>query len=96
MDDNKKCFLCGRNGNGDRLERHHIFGGANRWKSEELGLVVLLCGERCHRLGPYSVHQNSKVMQYLHEYGQKKAMEEQKWNITEFRSVFGKNYINEK
>lgn len=46
----KECFLCKRNGSGDRLERHHIFGGANRWKSEKLGLVVWLCGERCHRL----------------------------------------------
>ena len=43
----KRCFLCGRNDSGDPLERHHIFGGANRKKSEKYGLVVYLCGNRC-------------------------------------------------
>ena len=47
----KRCFLCGRNDTGDPLERHHIFGGANRKKSEKYGLVVYLCGNRCHRNG---------------------------------------------
>ena len=42
----KRCFLCGRNDTGDPLERHHIFGGANRKKSEKYGLVVYLCGNR--------------------------------------------------
>lgn len=88
-----KCFLCGRNGNGDRLERHHIFGAANRPKSEKYGLVVYLCGNRCHRSGPYSVHQNAKIMQYLHEYGQRKAMEENGWTVEEFREIFGANYL---
>lgn len=32
-------------------------------------------------------------MQKLHEYGQKKAMEEQGWTVDEFRQVFGKNYL---
>ena len=48
----KRCFLCGKNGAADPLERHHIFGGPNRGKSEKYGLVVLLCGEECHRNGP--------------------------------------------
>lgn len=90
----KECFLCKRNGNGDRLERHHIFGGvANRPLSEKYGLVVYLCGERCHRNGEYSVHRNKEVMQYLHKYGQRKCMEEQGWTTEEFVSVFGKNYL---
>lgn len=93
MSDYPKCFLCGRNGNGDRLERHHIFSGANRDKSEHYGLVVLLCGERCHRLGRLSVHQNSEVMEYVHRYGQKKAMSEQGWTKEEFRDIFGRNYL---
>lgn len=33
-------------------------------------------------------------MQYLHEYGQRKAMQENGWDIDTFRSVFGKNYID--
>ena len=45
----KRCFLCGRNDPSDPLERHHILGGANRKKSEKYGLVVYLCGNRCHQ-----------------------------------------------
>ena len=33
-------------------------------------------------------------MQYLHEYGQRKAMSENNWTIEQFREVFGKNYID--
>ena len=44
------CWLCGKTDYGlNRLERHHIFGGANRKKSERYGLIVYLCGETCHR-----------------------------------------------
>lgn len=93
MSDYKKCFLCGRNGNGDRLEKHHIFGASNRNKSEKYGLTVFLCGERCHRLGEYSAHQNADISEYLHKYGQQKAMQEQNWTKEEFRKVFGRNYL---
>ena len=89
----KECFLCGRNGNGDRLERHHIFGGVNRKHSEKYGLVVYLCGERCHRNGEYSAHRNAEVAAYLHRYGQEKAMKENDWTVEQFREIFGKSYI---
>ena len=46
MGELRECFLCGRNGRGDRLERHHIFGAANRKLSEKYGLTVWLCGDR--------------------------------------------------
>ena len=91
----KKCFLCGRNGNGDRLERHHIYGGGRRQLSERYGLTVWLCGKRCHREGKYSAHQNSEIADYLHRYGQEKAMMEQGWTVAEFVEVFGKNYLKE-
>lgn len=86
--------MCHRNGNGDRLERHHIFGGARRKLSEQYGLVVYLCGSRCHREGPYSAHQNAEIAQYLHEYGQRKAMAEQHWSKEQFIEVFGANYLD--
>lgn len=89
----KKCFLCGRNGNGDRLELHHIFGAANRDKSDKYGLTVYLCGERCHRLGRLSVHQNAEVMEYVHKYGQRLAQEKYGWTKEEFREIFGRNYL---
>lgn len=89
----KECFLCGRNGNGDRLERHHIFGAAKRPLSEKYGLIVYLCGNRCHRNGEYSAEQNAEVAKYLHQYGQRKAMEDNNWTTEEFIKVFGKNYL---
>ena len=47
LQDEKKCYLCGREYG---LERHHIFAGvANRRISEAEGLWVWLCGETCHR-----------------------------------------------
>jgi hypothetical protein len=89
----KRCFLCGRNGNGDRLEKHHIFGSSNRKWSEKYGLVVDLCGERCHRNGEYSAHRNKDVADYLHIYGQEKAMKENNWTVEQFREIFGRSYL---
>ena len=89
----RKCWLCGRNGSADPLDRHHIFGGANRKKSDKFGLVVDLCHDRCHIFGKEAVHQNAETMQRLHEYGQRKAMAENGWTVDDFRREFGKNYI---
>lgn len=91
----RSCWLCGRNGQQDPLDRHHIFGGSNRRKSEKYGLVVGLCHGSCHLFGPKAVHQNAETMQHLHEYGQRKAMEEQGWTTDDFRREFGKSYIEE-
>lgn len=64
--DRKVCFLCGRNGNGDPLECHHVFfGKSNKPHSDEDGLIVWLCGERCHRTGKWSAHQCDDTNRYL-------------------------------
>ena len=89
----KECWLCGRNGSVDPLDKHHIFGASNRKKSEKYGLYVWLCHNRCHIFGEYAVHQNKETMELLHRYGQRKAMNEQGWTVDEFRAVFGKNYL---
>lgn len=85
------CWLCGRSGG--QLDKHHIFGGANRSKSERYGLYVRLCHHDCHIFGPNAVHQNKHTMQMLHEYGQAKAMKENNWTVDDFRREFGKNYL---
>lgn len=87
-----ECFLCGRNGSGDRLERHHIFGGANRDLSEKYGLCVLLCGDRCHRNGKYAAHRNAETAEYLHRWGEEKAIKEG-MTREQFRELFGKDYL---
>lgn len=90
----RKCFLCGCNGSvyGHKLHRHHIFGSANRPLSEKYGLVVDLCAA-CHTNAPHAVHRNAETMEYLHKYGQRKAMKEQGWTKAEFIAIFGKNYL---
>ena len=88
------CALCGRNGMNDPLEEHHIFGGANRKKSEKYGLVVYLCGNRCHREGAQAVHRNARTQEKLHIQGQLQAMREQGWSVEDFRREFGKNYLD--
>ena len=66
-----------------------------RRKSEKYGLKVYLCGERCHRNGPKSVHRNAETMLLLHQWGQRKAMKENGWTADEFRSEFFKNNLEE-
>lgn len=89
------CWLCGRNGMSDPLDKHHIFGGANRRKSERLGLTVPLCHRECHIFGKHAVHNDPEAMRRLHQYGQRKAMAEQGWSIQDFIREFGKNYLED-
>lgn len=83
------CFWCGR---WEELERHHIFGGPNRKKSEKYNLVVDLCAD-CHREGPKAAHKNRDTALKLHQYGQRKYMEQKSATIEMFISEFGKNYL---
>ena len=91
--DEKKCWLCGRNGATDPLDRHHIYGGPYRKKSEKYGLVVLLCHNRCHIYGENAVHRNADVALFLKRWGQNKAMRENDWTTKDFVKQFGKNYL---
>ena len=86
------CWLCGNSGP-EPLDRHHIFGGANRKKSEKYGLVVDLCHHSCHIFGPNAAHQSGETARKLHEYGQRKAMDEQGWTTEDFIREFGRNYL---
>lgn len=89
----KRCWLCGKNGAADPLDRHHIFPGKNRDKSEEYGLVVWLCHYSCHEFGPMAAHRNRETRKRLSEYGQRKAMEENGWSTEDFIREFGRNYL---
>jgi hypothetical protein len=75
------------------MEKHHIFGGANRRKSEKYGLTVHLCGDKCHRNGPRAAHRSPETARQLREYGQRKYMEEQGATVDQFRAVFGENFL---
>ena len=92
----RKCWLCGRNGSRDPLDKHHIFGGvAYRDKSERYGLTVDLCHSRCHESGPRAAHRCRATSDALRAYGQRKAMIENGWTLEQFRLEFGKNWLSE-
>lgn len=91
--DERRCFICGQNNPADPLELHHIFGAAYRRKSDKYGLVVYLCGDKCHRNGRNAVHRNGGQMRRMRRYGQLKAMQEQGWTEAEFIRAFGKSYL---
>ena len=86
--DTSRCFLCGGTVG---LEEHHIFGGPNRKWSEKYGLKVMLCGEKCHRLGKNSAHMNRSVSDSLKRIGQ--IAFEARHSHDEFMKIFGKNYL---
>lgn len=90
-----KCFLCGRNGTADPLDEHHIFGGANRKKSEKYKLKVKLCHFRCHEFGEKAAHRNAETADFLHKFGQVKAMVEQGWSVEDFRLEIGRNFLDD-
>lgn len=91
--DTTKCFLCGLPAGGDPLDKHHVFAGALRKKSEKYGLTVYLHHHKCHIFGPDAAHQSGETADFLHKVGQKVAMKEYGWTVEEFRKEFYKNYL---
>lgn len=91
--DKTHCFICGMNRILEPLDCHHVFGGANRKKSEEYGLKVYIHHNKCHIFGENSVHRNAKVDRALKKLVQEKAMRHYGWTTEEFIRMFGKNYI---
>lgn len=91
-----RCYLCGAYA---PTEKHHIFGGANRTRSERFGLFVHLC-HYCHNEPPNGVHFNAGNNNRLKKRGQR-AFEErfmyeyrcgQDMARDAFIKEFGRNY----
>jgi hypothetical protein len=87
-----RCYICHKRPDYWGLDKHHIFGGAYRDKSEKYGLTVFICHNECHLNG---VHKNAKLSRALKQHGQKKAMEHYGWDIEQFKKLFGKNYMED-
>jgi hypothetical protein len=86
-DDMDRCFFTGC----VPVERHHIFGGANRKRSEKCGFVVPLRPD----LHPNGVHAgkdakaiDTRLKQMAQEY-----YEEHYGTREDFRKEFGKSYL---
>lgn len=93
---NGTCWLCMELHDDFRIHpvthKHHIFGGPNRWKSEEDGLFVWLCVDH-HETGEEAVHMNHHIMTIMHIAGQQ-AYEKIR-SRREFMERYGKNYVEE-
>lgn len=86
-----KCYLC--EATDQPLDCHHVYAGSNRKKSEQYGLTVYLCHDRCHIFGVNAVHMNREVDLYLKDKVQRIAMEHYNWTLEDWRKLFGKNYL---
>jgi hypothetical protein len=85
----KECYFCH---SVTHLEKHHVFGGAYRGKSESNNFTVTLC-HWCHNEPPDGVHFNKDRRNYLKRIAQKEF--EQTHTREQFIAEFGKNYIME-
>lgn len=77
----------------DPLDRHHVFGGPNRKKSEKYGAVVLLHHNACHIFGPLAVHNHAGRNTWIKRRMQQQIMREQHWDMDRWIQEFGKNYL---
>lgn len=92
--DKNVCFLCREPATyADPLDKHHIFGGALRKKSEHYGLTVYLHHSKCHIFEPEAVHNNAEVCRQLQSDAQHAAMKKYGWSEDDFRAEFGKSYL---
>lgn len=94
-EEGRYCFFCKKNGQGEPLDKHHVFGAAFRKKAEAFGLWVYLCHDSCHENGRMAVHRNARVDRALKAWAQRRAMKHFGWDLVDFRGYFGKNYIEE-
>ena len=83
----RRCKMCGR---WDWIEKHHVFGGANRKNSEKYHMTVDLC-LWCHNEPPHGVHFNRENDLKLKQEYQKTF--EQEHTREEFRKIFGRSYL---
>lgn len=74
------------------LHKHHIFGGANRSKSEQYGLWVWLRAD-WHNMADYGVHFNRVLALRLKQEAQAAAMQRYGWDTEQFIRIFGRNYL---
>lgn len=92
--DTESCYLCGRNGCGDPLDWHHVFGGSDKKRSEKYGLMIRVCHKRCHIFDAGAIHVNKDVRLAVQEEAQA-AYEEIYGDRASWMAEFGKNYIYE-
>lgn len=84
QEDDGQCFVCGKYFK--KLDPHEAFGGCNRLKSIEYGLVYYIC-RLCHDKADV----DKELRQALHDYARNRFIEEH--SEEEFLKEFKNNYI---
>lgn len=86
-DDMDHCIYTGTN----RIERHHIFGGPNKSRSEKYGFIAPLA----LALHPNGVHagQSAKIVDVALKQKCQKYFEEHYGTREEFIKEFGRSYL---
>lgn len=93
IQEKKECLITGYAGGG--LQKHHIFGAANRDNSEKYGLWVWLRYDRHIADSPYATPHNDRSTDlWLKRMGQR-AFEQVHGSRDEFIRIFGRNYLGE-
>lgn len=96
------CYICENYLDDDSSkmyrEKHHVFGGPLRKKSEHFGLTVYLC--RKHHTGDISGSREAVHRPDFNDYGLRLKKDaqtafEQKYGHEAFVREFGKNYLEE-
>ena len=85
IQDEKECFACHTTLN---LHKHHIYGAANRKRSDKLGLWVWLCA-RHHNMSDEGVHFDKQFDLALKRLGQEIYSQEH----DDFREQIGRSYL---
>lgn len=81
-----KCFICKKTFK--KLDKHEAFGGSNRQKSIEWGLVYYLC-RKCHSKADL----DKNTRQCLHNFARKEFIKIH--NEEKFLKEFGKSYLGD-
>lgn len=92
LQNEKRCWLCGRTGP-EHLDRHHVYAGGMRNQSERYGLTVWLCHDSCHENGTYAVHHDRSTRERLQAWAQEQAMAYYHWSMEDWMNRFYKNYM---
>lgn len=90
LQDEKYCMICATEQN---LQKHHIFGGPNRKKSEEDGLWIWLCMD--HHTGDHGVHtaRGAHMLIKYRKIGEREWLRKNGKTIQDFIYRYGKNYL---
>lgn len=86
QDEDGKCFICKKTYK--ELDKHEAFGGSNRQKSIEWGLVYYLC-RKCHSKADL----DKNTRQCLHNFARKEFIKIH--NEEKFLKEFGKSYLGD-